>query len=130
LCRIYRIWQISPLDLRIPLTCNEQHDLAVYNLPAQAHPDLLLPQQESFANGTSVLVHAFGNVVIVETIIEYVSVAYGREQLPLLLETSGQHASPETLIPAVFGVTLAEFEAGWQRYMAENYGVTPAGEES
>jgi hypothetical protein len=29
------------------------------------------------------------------------------------------------LIPAVFGVSLAEFEAGWHSHLAEQYNIAP-----
>jgi hypothetical protein len=118
LCRTYRIWQISPVDFFIPLACHEKQDLLV-----EEYPGLAAWQQERLDNGIGALEHAFGNTVMTETLIEYVVAGYGREQLPVLMEALGQHASLETLIPAVFGVSTAEFEASWQAYLAEQYGV-------
>jgi hypothetical protein len=57
------------------------------------------------------------------TLIEYVVTTYGREQLPALLAALGQHESWETLIPAIYGVSAIEFEAGWQAYLAAHYGL-------
>lgn len=48
---------------------------------------------------------------------------YGRERLPTLVASLGHYDSWETLIPAVYGVSPAEFEAGWQAYLATHYGV-------
>ena len=38
----------------------------------------------------------------------------------------GQYDTWDTLLPAVFGIATAEFEAGWQTYLARQYGV-PSG---
>ena len=38
---------------------------------------------------------------------------YGRDTLPMLLLATGEHANWDTLIPAVYGVSLEQFEAGW-----------------
>jgi hypothetical protein len=37
----------------------------------------------------------------------------------------GQHITWRTLISAVFGVSVADFEAGWQAHLAAHYGVSP-----
>jgi hypothetical protein len=40
-------------------------------------------------------------------------IAIGRERLPVLVAGLGQYDSWATLIPAVYGVSPAEFEARW-----------------
>jgi hypothetical protein len=59
--------------------------------------------------------------IILTTLVEYVVSRYGREQLPALLAALGQHWSWTTLSPAVFGLSAAEFAAGWHTYLAEHY---------
>jgi hypothetical protein len=61
--------------------------------------------------------------IAVATLIEYAVATYGRERLPALVASLSQHNNWETLIPAVYGVSAAEFEAGWQAYLATNYGL-------
>ncbi len=56
-------------------------------------------------------------------LIEYAVITYGRERRPELVAGLGQHDSWGTLIPAVYGVSAAEFEAGWQAYLTAHYGV-------
>jgi hypothetical protein len=53
------------------------------------------------------------------TVLDYVVATYGRQQLPMLVGALGEHKRWETLIPAVFGVPMEEFERGWQGYLAE-----------
>lgn len=64
-----------------------------------------------------------GHTVALATLIEYAVITYGRERLPMLVAGLSQHAGWETLVPAVFNVSAAEFEAGWQAHLATSYGV-------
>jgi hypothetical protein len=62
--------------------------------------------------------------VALATLVEYAVATYGRERLPTLVAGLGQYESWETLIPAVYGVSPVEFEAGWQAYLQAHYGVS------
>jgi hypothetical protein len=44
----------------------------------------------------------------------------------MLVAGLGQYESWDTLLLAVYGISAAEFEAGWQAYLAAHYGVSPA----
>jgi hypothetical protein len=61
--------------------------------------------------------------VALATLIEYAVATYGLERLPVLVAGLGQYESWETLLPAGFGVSAAEFEAGWQAYLVAHYGM-------
>ena len=65
-----------------------------------------------------------GQTVALATLIEYAMVTYGQDRLPALLAGLGKHEGWETLIPAVFNVSAADFEAGWQIYLAARYDLT------
>lgn len=56
-------------------------------------------------------------VRVAQSVIAYAVTAYGHERLPLLLKAFGVHDTWETLIPAVFGVPVGQFEIGWQAYL-------------
>ena len=56
--------------------------------------------------------------------IEYAVPTYGRDRLPALMASLGQSDSWDTLLPAVFGVSAAAFEAGWQAYLKAHYDVS------
>jgi hypothetical protein len=56
--------------------------------------------------------------------VEYAANAYGRDRLPALIEGMKRHDSWETLIPAVYGVSAAEFEAGWQAWLRKDENLT------
>jgi hypothetical protein len=43
----------------------------------------------------------------------------------MLLTALPRHERWETLIPAVFGLSLEEFESGWRAFLEERYGIAP-----
>lgn len=57
-----------------------------------------------------------------ETLLNYVVATYGRDQLPVLVQGLRQHDNWDDLIPAVFDESVVEFEAGWNRYLSEQFG--------
>jgi hypothetical protein len=44
-----------------------------------------------------------------------------------LVTALGEYQSVETLVPALFGVPAADFEAGWQAYLAAHYSLGASG---
>lgn len=60
-------------------------------------------------------------IMAAETVVEYVVATYSRERLPALVRGLAEHKTWDTLIPAVFGVPAADFEAGWQAHLATHY---------
>jgi hypothetical protein len=88
-----------------------------------ASPPRLSWQHDSLTEEIAAQEVSFDSPIMTVTIIEYVVAAHGREQLPVLIAAMGQHTHTGSLIPATFGVSVAEFEAGWQSYLAEQYGV-------
>jgi hypothetical protein len=64
----------------------------------------------------------WGEIVALETLVEYAVARYGVERLPALLQATGRYTSWDGLLAAVYGVSAAEFEQGWQAYVAEHYG--------
>jgi hypothetical protein len=62
------------------------------------------------------------STVAMETVLEYVVATYGRDHLPRLITALDEHDGWLSLIPAVFGIPAADFEEGWQAYLADQYG--------
>jgi hypothetical protein len=58
----------------------------------------------------------------VSAFMDYAIHAYGPARLPALIDGMQRYASWATLIPAVYGVSAADFEAGWQKYLLKNEG--------
>jgi hypothetical protein len=67
--------------------------------------------------------NALAALVGLATVLEYIAAIYGPEQIALLVANTPSHSSWQTLIPSTFGVSLAEFEADWQSYLRQQYGV-------
>jgi hypothetical protein len=133
LCAAHMLWLKSPLQLHLPLFCTEfdQTQWRFY-WKVSADPSTRLDQlivpvdpDEYFAD-TNNYVHKLsrpGQTVALATLIEYAVATYGRERLPVLVASLGQYERWDTLLPAVYGVSPAEFEAGWQAYLAAQYGI-------
>lgn len=57
------------------------------------------------------------------TLLEYVAATYERERIPAFLDAFGTHHRWDDLVEDVFGIPAEEFEAGWQTYLKEQYGM-------
>jgi hypothetical protein len=123
LCAAHLLWMRSPAQLGIPVVCTE---VAAWHFSWWVPPNpftrlnqlILPPPSDSY--GT---INHPGQTVALATLVEYAVATYGRERLPALVAGLGQYESWNTLIPAVFGVSATEFEAGWQAYLTAHYGV-------
>jgi hypothetical protein len=134
LCAAHRLWLLSPAQLNIPLTCArakwEELSFPVRLLrdPPMRLDQLIVPLRPGeYSEDPDPLHYAAphpGQTVALATLIEYAMAAYGRERLPVLMAGLGHYDRWETLIPAVYGVSPAEFEAGWQAYLSANYSVS------
>jgi hypothetical protein len=120
LCRTYGIWQMSPRDLFIPLDCSDEDK---ETLSAQDYLARLSWKQERFRLDTVTLEDAFDSTVAIESVIAYVVATYGHKALPTLISALDRHTSVDSLIPAVFGISTAEFEIGWRTHLVEQVSV-------
>lgn len=130
LCAAHMLWLLSPVQIHLPLFCTGQDQTRWYldwqgsieppvHLDQLAVPVALDSTEYGYPLGTS---HP-GQTIALATLIDYGVATYGRERLPALVAGLRQHKTWETLVPAVFGVSAAEFESGWQAYLAAQYGV-------
>jgi hypothetical protein len=83
---------------------------------------MLVKGYEPYYNSDNSLVPTTS--VAIASLLEYLVATYGYEQLPVLLAGLAQHNDWETLLPAALGVSAADFEAGWQSYLAQQYNVS------
>jgi hypothetical protein len=107
-----------------PLTCTDQWDasrgvLSVYPVLILRLDDLQLGASR---HSDVPLVAQGYQVVSGETILEYVVATYGQERMLDLVAALGEYDNWAELLPAVFGVSASDFEAGWNRWLAERYG--------
>jgi hypothetical protein len=128
LCAMHRQWMLSPRHLQIPLRCNDldrREWLPVWHYvtdPPRQLSELTIPWRQSIKRGTFRPQHPSA-VVAQATLIEYGVSTYGDEFVPILIAGLAHHAEWETLLPALFDVSAAQFEAGWHEYMASRYRV-------
>lgn len=130
LCLAHKLWLWAPAQLGIPLACTDlDRDSWSFSAWGPHDPPLHLQQialQAPPEESHPVSSHR-GQKVALATLIAYAVATYGRETLPILVAGLSQHENWATLIPAVYGVSATEFEAGWQTYLAVQYGIAPIG---
>lgn len=57
--------------------------------------------------------------MVAESVISYGVKEFGRNRLSLLPHSFGLHSSWTSFIPAVFDVSVEEFETGWNQYLLQ-----------
>lgn len=136
LCDLHHLWAGAPLAVRLPLFCGEtEAENSYLKWPYSYGPGWRylftypwhLADRSIFTELTSsdpTPNADLSTVVGLATVLEYAAATYGPESIAKLIDYIPYRSSWETLIPTVFGVPLAEFEAGWQAYMHESYGVS------
>ncbi|MCL4833772.1 MAG: hypothetical protein KJZ86_15115 [Caldilineaceae bacterium] len=62
-------------------------------------------------------------IVAATTVFAYAVETYGVERLPAFLEALGIHRGWTGVLPAAYGVSVEEFEAGWRGWLAAEFGV-------
>jgi hypothetical protein len=124
LCAAHKLWMASPAQINIPLMCArpewEEQSFPLWRL---REPLTRLEQFSVLAPTSLSPVEHPGQAIALATLIEYAVVTHGRERLPALVAGLGQYGSWDTLLPAVYGVSPAEFEAGWRIYLVDHYAV-------
>jgi hypothetical protein len=123
---LWLVWEHSELPSQ---TRHEMESLLEFNLAHNMLPYLtwVNPNRNACSLGDDVrnLASSYTNDDIAPIFVEYAVSAYGRERLPALLGGMHHYATWETLIPAVYGISAAEFEAGWRNYVKAQYGGVP-----
>jgi hypothetical protein len=133
-CAMHRLWMATPFELQIPLACDDAMDSgerylwwrSLYAPPLRLAEVPLLTvgmALDAFDPPTYEQSHP-AKAVALATVLEYAAASYGPARIPVLIDEAGRQEGWATLIPAVFGVSADEFEAGWQAYLTEHYGVS------
>lgn len=132
LCTIHNLWLRSPVEIGVPFWCHGVERKRSASLWwSQAAPPTRLAHlgvpvsanAHSALAEVSALITYPGQTVVLASLIEYAVATYGRDTVPILVAGLGRYESWETLIPAVYGVLSADFEAGWQAHLTTHYGI-------
>jgi hypothetical protein len=126
LCAVHKLWLPTPMEINIPFLCTELNGEDAHLLPQvwldpPAHLDELTSRSSAELLVDPPAASHPGRTVALATLIEYAVATYGRDRLPILVAGLGQYDSWDTLLPAVYGVSPTEFEAGWQAYLTTHY---------
>jgi hypothetical protein len=134
MCAMHSLWMASPNRIQIPLRCNELDQREwrpVWQQVVKPPAHLAELAGPAAQTGHTYSSHRYylrkmhpSIAVALATVIDYATDEYGEERIPLLLASLRHHTSWETLVPAVFGVSSPEFEAGWHGFLAERYHIS------
>jgi hypothetical protein len=123
----------SPLEVGIPLVCMPQNrngemgEILGWRIATSEPMQVPLPalqiEQRHPRYLAALSTETKADIVVLATVVEYVAATYGRDQLPILLSALPAHENWDTLIPAVFGISVEEFQDGWHGFLAEEYGI-------
>ncbi|MBI3959862.1 MAG: hypothetical protein HY328_13710 [Chloroflexi bacterium] len=126
ICRAFAFWRLSPLDYAIPVGCDQSGYFMPSPVPLPTQLSALAPiyppkdsLDDQYTPAQTIESKAYA--IALALLIQYAAERYGRQTLPVLLAALQEHDGWDTLIPAVYGVSAQEFEAGWQRWLAENW---------
>ena len=133
LCLHHSLWMRAPLEISVPILC--------WPSPASEKKSTIWPyHKQALDLSLSTLLYAptavmdeFGippadhlqepgpYAILLATLFEYVASKYGEDAVLKLWAAIPEHQRAETLIPAVFGVSLEELSAGWHAFLADEY---------
>jgi hypothetical protein len=138
LCALYAVWDLVPIQTAIPFVCNNRDPTRLYML-VKAHLLAAGDRPDGFANLIPPPSDAYdprlpherygsqpygqdGLVsLLMVSLLDYIAATYGRADIRALWSALPEHDDWQTLMPAVFGVSAVEFEAGWQAYLDEMF---------
>jgi hypothetical protein len=138
LCADHSLWILSPLEIGIPLTClrlphlEPERQIQGWPLPQELLRELILPpiqwlppniSHDTTLSSVVSVAHHPSATVLLSTVIEYVAQTYGSARVPILLAALSEHTTWHTLIPAVFHVSVEEFEKGWRDFLSDQYSI-------
>jgi hypothetical protein len=121
----------TPLEVSIPIDCWPQtlphREIVTWRYPLPDGAAMRLPPVDDARirmDEPTMSVHPAATVALA-TVVAYAAATYGPARIPRLVAAASEHEGWETLLPAVFGVSMDEFETGWQAYLAEQYATVP-----
>lgn len=147
-CAQHNLWMASPLEIGVPLMCYGRpsiYYLTVWGETAIPPLGAATPPASHAAAGMQNLLRgresledeewlrqyhpaitialAVALATAQAPMLDYAAADYGPLTIPALLAALQKHDEWTTLVPAVFGVSAAEFDARWRDYLIEAYGL-------
>jgi hypothetical protein len=136
LCLEHTLWMRSPLDIRVPVLCwhspaGEERITAwrYQSVPIKLPLTSLVYRPANIEDiskkSDETPPEPVGSGIGLATVFEYMALNGDPQHISRLLAALPQHKSTETLIPAVFALSKADFQRGWQAFVANRYGIAP-----
>ena len=136
LCEHHKLWMRSPLHIGVPIQCWSQEEgeerilawrfrQSLLEIPLASQIYLPVPLDDLSVWHQLPEPEPTATAVALATTFEYVASTYGAERVLLLLAAVPEYEAAETLIPAVFGMHVAEFESDWRAFLFNRYGINP-----
>ncbi len=132
LCELFCAWEfvapVVPITFyraadRLPSSLSQRPATALHQLTLGRDRALLafVASPDPVTDG----LHArrFGQPIAIATLLEYATHTYGQASVLALLQAAKEGESWRGVVPYLFGVSAADFEAGWWAWLAEEYGV-------
>jgi len=132
LCELFCAWEIVAPVVPVTFYCAADRLPSLFSLrpPTALHQISLGLSRELLAYEADLdpltgglYASVLGQPVAVATLLEYTTHAYGQASVLALLQAAQEGESWRGAVPRLFGVSAAEFEAGWWAWLAEEYGV-------
>lgn len=131
-CELFNSWQIVFSTVPLFFYCSMEPAvvLSTYSRPptSLAWLPISQPQYLSSVDGSGESSsYLQGQAIAFATLLEYAAHTYGSGSVAALLRAAREGKHWTTAAPECFGLSAAEFEAGWQAWLAETYGVETTG---
>jgi hypothetical protein len=144
-CAHHRLWLNTEVEIDMPVICL-QHVTGgeAYSAFRDLPPPLMLPTFVGKQDITTITAYPgpslpYDSVVVFATLFEYISTyegelkgagtkgadSSGAERVRAFIDAIPHYQNWETLIPAIFGVSRRDFEAGWNAFLQERYAIAP-----
>lgn len=130
-CELINSWQIvfstvplffyCSMEPAVVLSTYSRPPISLARLPI-SQPQYMYSVDVSGESGSDLQ----GQAIAFATLLEYAAHTYGSGSVAALLRAAREGKHWSTAAPESFGLSAAEFEAGWRAWLAETYGVETA----
>jgi hypothetical protein len=153
-CAHHRLWLRSEEEIDMPVICvqyvrgGEAFLTFRYSSPPHMLPSFVTREESQYTEESSGAVGStlhYASVVMYATLFEYISMREGIEEnraeensteaksaetiraqrVAALIAAIPNHTNWDSLIRALYGEPQRDFEAGWNAFLAERYGIAP-----
>ncbi len=124
MCQFLSVWGADTPEAGLGIPCEGMGGrLDKADWPAARLDQLPTPFDDYAGGNPDVQIDLPGSSLVLASLLDYATERYGRGRIPVLLGSPVGAGSWDALIPAVFDLSAAEFEAGWREWLGGAYGL-------